>query len=104
MHIIKKNESDKQSLLIVSLLGIFLLLGAFINEPERDGDAHEYVLMQESLLQHGSVDLRLSDLKGLEHIAEINSSFSLDGIASLIKNDIKYGEDLSLGYIKSYTG
>ncbi|GEM_PF-1926476 len=80
MHWIQNIKSEKHSYLIVWILGIFLLVGAFVNEPKRVGDAHEYVLMQESLLQHGSVDLRLSDVIGLKNIEKKNSSFSFNNI------------------------
>jgi len=104
MSLMKKSKAEQVSFFVFLLVGIVLLLSALVNKPIREGDAHEYVLMQESLYRHASVELRLGDLNALDRIAQKWDSFNLDGITELLKKDIQDNKYLSFWYICSDSG
>jgi hypothetical protein len=51
--------------LFVVVAAVYLLIPAFREKPRALGDAGEYMLMAESLYNHGSADLRDEDLRSL---------------------------------------
>jgi hypothetical protein len=105
MFMVRNNKAERWSVLIILVAGGFLLLFvSLMIKPARDGDAHEYALMQESLYRHTSVELRMGDLDALDRAAQKYDSISLDGITEILRRDIGSNKECSVGYIRSDSG
>jgi len=104
MHSITRIISEYQSQIVVSFLAVLMLFGAFVKEPKIVGDAHEYVLMQEAIMRHGSVDIQLRDLDNVKIIEKNKRPHSFNDVLMSIEKGFKEKQSFVYHFLLSNSG